>query len=140
MPQGIDCNCVQLPPFLHLKDQVSNYSDKLKDPRWQRKRLEIMQRDKFSCCMCGDGNKTLNVHHRVYSNNPWEADPDNLITLGEDCHERLEECLRQLRIGIGSGEALRCVEVFIDLARKNGAAQIGNLLRALFEGDWEGEK
>ena len=28
---------------------MSDYVEKLKDPRWQRKRLEIMQRDGFRC-------------------------------------------------------------------------------------------
>ena len=65
----------------------SEYSAKLRDPRWQKKRLEIMQRDKFSCQCCGDGESTLNVHHFEYHGDPWSTPPELLITLCEQCHE-----------------------------------------------------
>jgi hypothetical protein len=71
----------------------SNYIEKLKDPRWQRKRLEILQRDNFTCQKCFDNENTLNVHHRRYLINRdiWDY-PDNLlVTLCEECHrEELE--------------------------------------------------
>lgn len=63
------------------------YSEKLRDPRWQRKRLEIFSRDNFACVSCGDKTKPLNVHHLVYRKiDPW-AYPDYLYqTLCEGCH------------------------------------------------------
>lgn len=66
------------------------YAEKLKDPRWQKKRLEIMQRDKFKCTWCSDESNTLNVHHLRYinGNDPWEYDGHYLITLCEKCHEQ----------------------------------------------------
>jgi hypothetical protein len=65
------------------------YSDKLKDPRWQKKRLEILQRDQWMCQKCGDSDSTLHVHHRNYVKDlePWDYPNDSLITLCEDCHE-----------------------------------------------------
>jgi len=50
------------------------YSEKLKDPRWQRKRLEVMQRDDFTCRNCGAKDKTLHIHHVRYLKGfePWE--------------------------------------------------------------------
>jgi len=63
------------------------YSEKLRDPRWQRKRLEVMERDKFTCLACGDRESTLNVHHLQYHGEPWEAEMDELETLCETCHE-----------------------------------------------------
>lgn len=65
-----------------------SYSDKLRDPRWQKKRLEVMQRDKFSCCHCGASDKTLNVHHAFYVKNRdvWDYPMFSLVTLCEDCH------------------------------------------------------
>lgn len=79
------------------------YSDKLKDPRWQRKRLEILHRDEFACVQCGCTNKTLHVHHGVYQagREPWEADDDTLWTLCEDCHDEAEDILHDIRIEIG---------------------------------------
>jgi 5-methylcytosine-specific restriction endonuclease McrA len=65
------------------------YAEKLRDPRWQKKRLEIMERDNWKCQSCGTDKMTLNVHHLFYKKtaNPWEYDNDDLITLCEDCHE-----------------------------------------------------
>lgn len=67
-----------------------NYSELLKDPRWQKKRLEIMQRDEFTCQHCGSSTEQLHVHHRYYdeSLNPWEYENESLITLCENCHKR----------------------------------------------------
>jgi hypothetical protein len=65
------------------------YAQKLRDPRWQRKRLEVMQRDNFTCQSCGLDNKTLNVHHGYYQagKDPWDYPTSSLTTLCEDCHE-----------------------------------------------------
>jgi hypothetical protein len=65
------------------------YSEKLKDPRWQKKRLEVLQRDGFTCCDCSDTKKTLHVHHKSYSKgrDPWDYPDDNFSTLCEDCHK-----------------------------------------------------
>ena len=63
------------------------YSDKLRDPRWQKKRLGIMGRDGWECQQCGDGKSTLNMHHKQYHGDPWDAPDDSLETLCEKCHE-----------------------------------------------------
>ena len=69
---------------------MSEYSEKLKDPRWQKKRLEIMQRDGFKCKWCGDGKNTLNIHHYAYSGEPWEVDNNELVTICRHCHLIIE--------------------------------------------------
>lgn len=65
-----------------------NYKEKLQDPRWQRKRLEILQRDNFKCVECGEDKKTLHVHHIKYNQDcePWEYEDDNFQTLCSNCH------------------------------------------------------
>ncbi len=80
-----------------------SYSEKLRDPRWQKMRLEVMQRDKFTCCHCRDDEKTLNVHHLTYTKGaaPWEYELSNLITLCEDCHELAEERITKIRTMAG---------------------------------------
>lgn len=75
---------------------MANYSEQLKDPRWQKKRLEILNRDNFTCQVCGsglDGGKPLNVHHLSYKANllPWEYPESLLITLCEECHHKIHE-------------------------------------------------
>jgi hypothetical protein len=66
---------------------MANYLSKLKDPRWQKKRLEILDRDSFECKFCGDSTSTLHVHHLKYQGEPWEIESQYLITLCESCHE-----------------------------------------------------
>lgn len=65
-----------------------NYSDQLKHPLWQRRRLEIMQRDEFACQVCFDKDSTLHVHHKHYIKGrmAWEYADDELVTLCEPCH------------------------------------------------------
>jgi len=41
------------------------YAEKLKDPRWQKKRLEIMERDEWTCQWCVDSESPLNSNWRV---------------------------------------------------------------------------
>ena len=68
------------------------YSEKLRDPRWQKLRLEIMGRDEFRCRLCRSKEKTLNVHHSYYSKgaNPWDYPNDSLVTVCEGCHKLME--------------------------------------------------
>ena len=81
------------------------YSEQLKDPRWQKKRLEIMSRDGFTCKLCGDKETTLNIHHKQYDYNckPWEYSDDKLITICEHCHKEVEDNKVFINIGGFSG-------------------------------------
>jgi hypothetical protein len=69
------------------------YAEKLKDPRWQQKRLRIFNRDGFQCKACQDTKKTLHVHHLSYSHSrdPWDTPDELLITLCFECHEEETE-------------------------------------------------
>lgn len=68
---------------------MTSYAQKLRDPRWQRRRLEILERDGFKCAYCGDNGCTLHVHHKRYRGEPWEALDDDLETVCEVCHDGL---------------------------------------------------
>ena len=67
---------------------MTTYAEKLKDPRWQKKRLEILERDNWSCRYCGDDTSTLYAHHIIYfsGTEPWDYDCKNIITLCDKCH------------------------------------------------------
>jgi len=69
------------------------YSDKLKDPRWQKKRLEILERDEWECTNCGDGKSTLHIHHQYYekSTDPWDYPDSCYTTLCETCHKEIAD-------------------------------------------------
>lgn len=87
------------------KPAKGSYRAKLLDPRWQRKRLEILERDGWECQDCGDEKTTLHVHHTYYERGrePWEYENESLLTLCAPCHDgvtaaskRLEKMLRSL--------------------------------------------
>lgn len=94
--------------------RYKTYSDKLKHPLWQRRRLEIMNRDNWMCQMCGDRQSPLHVHHRYYLNgkHPWEYNDGALITLCECCHKKEE------------GDMPRVVELVTSGLRKHGCMAI----------------
>lgn len=73
---------------------TKTYLEKLKDPRWQKKRLEILERDEWTCRSCGNKKKTLHVHHQKYSRYPWSINSDFLITYCEDCHNLIENSIK----------------------------------------------
>jgi|688.fasta_scaffold2219293_1 hypothetical protein len=78
------------------------YAEKLKDPRWQKKRLEIMQRDEFTCQICKSKTKTLHIHHLDYEFGlePWNYPNTYYKTLCEDCHIDEEYCKKFVKAGI----------------------------------------
>lgn len=84
-----------------------SYFDLLKDPRWQKKRLKIFEKNNWACSNCGSKEKPLNVHHGAYlkDKKPWEYPNVMLHCLCEDCHESatyeialIKEMLGLLRI------------------------------------------
>lgn len=67
---------------------MSSYAEKLKDPRWQRKRLRIFERDNFKCRDCESDKKTLTVHHCFYERgDPWDTADEFLLTVCNPCHK-----------------------------------------------------
>jgi len=73
------------------------YQEQIKDPRWQKKRLEIFKRDHFTCQRCYSTKKSLQVHHLIYLPNKkiWQYNDSELITLCEGCHKHETENLNE---------------------------------------------
>lgn len=69
-----------------------NYSKKLQDPRWQKKRLHILDRDNFTCKSCGSRGETLHIHHHLYEKgkDPWDYSDDIYETYCKRCHAIVE--------------------------------------------------
>jgi hypothetical protein len=107
------------------------YSEMLKDPRWQRKRLEILERDEWTCQNCTSTTATLHVHHKVYDRGaaPWEYDDDLLVTYCEECHEKVGDTIRQLTI----------YAYWLSKDSASRMEDVGELLWALFASGCESE-
>lgn len=76
------------------------YSEKLQDPRWQKLRLEVFNRDGFNCTHCGDGESPLHVHHLGYTfgKEPWDYPISNFTTLCKPCHDDVSEIQSEVRL------------------------------------------
>jgi len=74
-------------------EMASKYSELLRRPEWQKKRLEVMEAAGWKCSICGDATTTFNVHHRVYikGRKPWEYENNQLDALCEPCHAEMHE-------------------------------------------------
>jgi hypothetical protein len=117
----------------------SSYAEMLLDPRWQRKRLEILEAADWKCSQCGSGDKTLHVHHMHYERGkkPWEYENRALRSLCEDCHFSTQDLqadiarhiamldVADLPIVLGYVAAIAAVRAFID-GRKTVAIPLEN--------------
>ena len=126
-------------PGLNGTDMTKmSYSEQLKHPNWQRKRLEVMKGAGFACENCGDTETMLNVHHRRYVKGRmvWEYENNELQCLCQPCHaqhhehrELLERLLmdgegrEQMAIGLMGGYCTANLEIgegLDDAAQKVG--------------------
>jgi hypothetical protein len=80
---------------------MTAYSELLRHPRWQQKRLGVMARDEWKCVKCGETERDLQVHHLYYlpDHLPWEYPDDAFVTYCELCHEKVEFMKWVIRAG-----------------------------------------
>lgn len=74
-----------------------SYSEKLRDPRWQKKRLKIMERDGWRCVACDGSDRELQIHHGYYRKglDPWDYPDDTLWTVCNRCHKVSQDVLEK---------------------------------------------
>ena len=65
------------------------YQEQIKHPRWQKKRLEVMEANGFRCQTCGTEDQELHVHHSFYYDGAviWDYKTDELQSLCSVCHK-----------------------------------------------------
>lgn len=80
-----------------MKKPYVPYSEKLKDPRWQKKRLKVLEYAEWKCQLCGVQHKTLHVHHSYYLNKkePWQYPTGSFIAVCESCHDVIHKTVKQ---------------------------------------------
>jgi hypothetical protein len=67
---------------------VSSYANKLRDVRWQKKRLDVLQGHGWQCDECCSSEVELQVHHYWYETglNPWDYEERCYGVLCDKCH------------------------------------------------------
>ncbi|MFA6185513.1 MAG: hypothetical protein WC720_05215 [Candidatus Shapirobacteria bacterium] len=123
---------------MDMKKNLS-YSEKLKHPLWQKKRLEIMERDKFTCQSCYDNESTLNVHHSLYLKNHeiWDYPSELLVTLCENCHQQKHELTQSILITLAKtydNNSLNDIFEIVDILaimRPDKTASILNIIKEI---------
>lgn len=92
---------------------AKTYAEKLRDPKWQRRRLEVLERSGWQCCECGETSRELHVHHGYYEKglDPWEYPDDTLHALCKDCHASMGAERVDLERAIGRLSPSECQQV-----------------------------
>ena len=81
----------------HLMKNPGLIDEKIKSWGYQKgfdygfssRREAVLNRDNYTCQVCGKKNTRLEVHHIVYRSQGGTDDENNLITLCEDCHDKV---------------------------------------------------
>lgn len=112
---------------------TKTYTEKLLDPRWQRKRLEVLSRDEFTCRHCRDKKSTLHVHHLRYikGRNPWEYETQELITLCETCHREIKQITDVIGLQLQDDVNVRAFLTLASLIQMGWGFEAGELLTDL---------
>lgn len=80
-----------------MRENKNEYLEQYKNPKWQKLRLKILERDNWACQKCGDDESQLQVHHRryIYGKKVWKYKEFDLITLCSDCHKEEKDSMKE---------------------------------------------
>lgn len=120
------------------------YWQKLKDPRWQQKRLRVMERDNFTCRDCADTKKNQQVHHCFYEKgDPWDTGDEFLLTLCDECHENRgalesdgKRMLAQIFVGMDAANLRFFVESLACNVSSGSEARVCNIFDHQYKEDF----
>lgn len=90
---------------------MKTYTEKLRDPRWQKKRLQVLEAATWRCEDCKCKDKPLEIHHCYYIRGlePWQYGGDLLMCLCETCHEFRQG--REEAMHVSLGQVLRAIPI-----------------------------
>lgn len=79
------------------------YVAKLRNPLWQKRRLEILEAANWACEDCGTKDQELQVHHCAYipDAEPWEHTRSELMACCDSCHKRRQRLENAARVAVG---------------------------------------
>lgn len=95
------------------------YYDLLKDPRWQKKRLEVMEQHNFKCEVCKNGDDTLYVHHGFYMKDcmPWDYPDNSLHCLCETCHASRHDLEHDIKSRLATWPYAELVKLLFSISK-----------------------
>lgn len=96
----------------------TRHLQRLTDPRWTAKRLEILAVRGNNCEGCGAKGGSVQVHHGYYLGDqyPWQYEDESLHVYCPTCHGRAQALMSAMNRCLGRltlreyAEALRAVE------------------------------
>lgn len=74
----------------NVKQKPMTYEEQLKDPRWLKKRKEVLDTKGYACAICGK-KFDLQVHHLEYKSGKmaWEYPMSNFVVLCRKHHKEI---------------------------------------------------
>ena len=79
------------------------YAERLEDPRWKAKSLEIIRKNFGICFHCGNVPAFPEVHHRWYERGkePWEYPDCCYAVYCGECHQHAQVLMLQMQQATG---------------------------------------
>ena len=77
-------------------------------------RIACLMRDNFTCQKCGKKNIELQAHHIVWTTKGGKDSIYNLITLCEDCHDKVHDTGKSGKIKLKAGKVATGMDGFSD--------------------------
>jgi DNA-directed RNA polymerase subunit N (RpoN/RPB10) len=97
------------------------YQEQIKSPKWQKKRLEILNLRGFKCEKCSNEEKQLHVHHGAYiiGNKVWDYEESSLHTLCYSCHSVISDDINYYNHALSKmGQVHENYEILTELVEK----------------------
>ena len=86
----------------------SGYQRLLRNPLWQKRRLDVLNAANWRCqdAGCSNSEVPLEIHHcyYLYGKKPWDYPSDAFLALCEQCHEKRQQLERDIKL-----QLLKCL-------------------------------
>ena len=102
-----------------------DFDNQYKHPKWQKKRLEIFNRDEFKCQLCDSEDKNLHVHHKYYKRGVliWDYPNTCYITCCYSCHTYLHDVKDMMSVAIS-----RIDPMYLECFAKSDLKKVAEIL------------
>lgn len=116
----------------------TTYAEKLKDQRWQKKRLELLEAANWECrsgfCENPKPNPTLHVHHKLYirKTDPWDYEDWVYAVLCDECHDKAQREMEEAHAALARNADLMAVCSMVNDMPEELQQEASNVMFQLF--------